>query len=92
MMIATHGRNLRGTSNAALYLEAVIYTTPLLYCCEIELSSRRLLVKADVWTSQRHMPFLISSQYLAFATAFSVLSYHEQRTQQEILVCKTSKI
>lgn len=27
-MIATHGRNLRGSSNVELYLEAVIYTSP----------------------------------------------------------------
>lgn len=45
-MIATHGRNLRGSSNV-LYLEAAIYTAALLYCCEIKM----FFVKADFCTS-----------------------------------------
>ena len=45
VMIATHGRNLRGSSNVVLYLDAVIYTAALLYCCEtIILSSKRRLL------------------------------------------------
>lgn len=58
MMIATHGRNSRGSSNVDLYLETVIYTSPLLYCWETELSSFHSFVKADFCTSQRYLCFL----------------------------------
>lgn len=95
-MISTHGRNLRGSSNVVLYLEAVIYTTPLLYCCEIELSSFHPFVKADFCTSQWYVLFFSLSQvnicpllqYAAFSTE-STISYHEQRRKDGISVCNT---
>lgn len=46
MVIAAHSRNVRGSSNIVLYLEAVIYTPPLLYSSETELSSFHVFVKA----------------------------------------------
>lgn len=83
-MIATHGRNLKGSSNVVLYLEAVIFTP---YCTAVksDCPASSLFVKADFCTSQWYVLFFVLSQvniwpmllYAAFSKE-SIASYRGQ--------------
>lgn len=90
MMIATHGRNLKGSSNVVLYLEAVIYTSLLLYRCETKLSSFNSFVRAGFCSSRCCVLLLFTAlsqvniwpllQYAAFSEE-SIISYQKQRKE-----------
>lgn len=87
MMIATHGRNLRGSSNVVLYLEAVIYTSPLLYCCETELSSFHSIVIADFCASQWYLLFF-SYDYLKSILCLHYNKQHSLKSQSYLIMNK----
>lgn len=77
-----------------LYLEAVIYNSPLLYCCETELTSFHSFVEADFCAWRWYVLFYSQGlsqvniwpllQNAAFLEE-SITSYHKQR-RHEILV------
>jgi len=76
MMIATDGRNLRG-SDVVLYLEAAIYTFLLLYCCETELSSVLLFLK-QTFVHGRGYLLCFSSDYLVFGFKLQYGAFSEE--------------
>lgn len=87
MMIATHGRNLRGSSNMVLYLEAVIYNSPLLYCCETELTSFHSFVEADFCAWPWYVLFYSRDYHKSiFGPCYKM--QHSQKSQQHLITNK----
>lgn len=60
-MIATHGRNLKGSSNVVLYLEAVIFTAPYCTVVKSDCPASSLLLKQ---TFAHHIGMCFSLHYL----------------------------